>query len=134
MTNRKYSIIIFFVSITTVIVLLMTDYYGLIKRNELDSTAKVTYIEQNSYNNIYEPTYYYLIQNNEYSCYSKSNGFFKKVEKNPKVYYDSKDPLDCLTSYDTYLGWYDYLTISLVILLFIISIISIIISFRKKDI
>lgn len=127
---KKYYVLLI-ISIVTIIFLTLTDYSGFIKKGRMDTIADVTYIEKNNYHNISSPTYYYLINDNEYACYSNSHGFLKK-DKNPKVYYESFDPINCVTSFDLVLSWYDYVVIILAFSLFFISLINLILKYKNK--
>lgn len=74
------------------------------KLNSLDSTTTSTKVVVNSHINdkgstLYSPTYYYIVDENEYSCSSNSSSSINPGTSNKKVYYDSKNPSNCMTEY-----------------------------------
>lgn len=105
-------------SVLLILVYIFTDYSGLIRKSSLNMVGDVVDIYGTT-----DPIYYYIIGDNEYACNSKSN-LTKKHDNSPKVYYDNNNPIECMTSYDLILTWYDYMTISLMVILFVISLIT----------
>ena len=49
----------------------------------------------------YRPIYYFQVKGKEYECESKTGSSSYPSEKKNKVYYDSKNPTNCLTEYET---------------------------------
>lgn len=75
-----------------------------IKLNSLDATTTSTKVVVNSHlddegKTLYSPTYYYIVDGNEYSCSSNSSSSINPGTNNKKVYYDSKNPSKCMTEY-----------------------------------
>ena len=74
-----------------------------LKLKSLDSSTTSTRVEINSHlddgTTMYSPIYYYEINGIEYSCSSNSSSSIYPGTDNKKVYYDSKEPLKCMTEY-----------------------------------
>lgn len=74
------------------------------KANSMDSTTSSTKVEVNSHRDsdgsiLYSPTYYYMVDGREYSCSSSSSSSINPGTSNKTVYYDSKNPSNCMTEY-----------------------------------
>lgn len=72
--------------------------------NSLDSKTMSTKVEVDSYTDtdgstLYSPTYYYIIDGQEYSCDANSSSSINPGTSNKQVYYDSKAPSNCMTEY-----------------------------------
>lgn len=80
---------------------IISDY---IKLKSLDSTTIATKIVVSTHTDsddgtTYSPTYYYTVDDVDYTCSSDtSSGIYPKTS-NKKVYYNSKDPTICMTEY-----------------------------------
>jgi len=48
---------------------------------------------------MYSPVYYYTVNGKNYSCGSNSSSSINPGTENKMVYYDSKDPSNCMTEY-----------------------------------
>ncbi len=81
--------------------IVISDY---IKFYSLDSTKTSTRVKIDSHRNdegtiLYSPTYYYEVNGKQYSCSSSSSSSRNPGTSNKTVYYDSKDPSNCMTEY-----------------------------------
>lgn len=81
--------------------ILVSDY---IKLHSLDSTTTSTKVIVKSYINdegatMYSPIYYYEVNRRTYSCSSNSSSSINPGTANETVYYDSKNPSNCMTEY-----------------------------------
>lgn len=77
---------------------------NIVKLNSLDSTVLSTRVEVKSYVNdegstMYSPIYYYEVNGQNYSCSSNASSSNNPGTQNKKVYYDSKNPSNCMTEY-----------------------------------
>lgn len=73
-----------------------------IKFHSLDSNIISTNVVVNSYTNdegriMYRPTYYFEVDNKEYECSSALSSSKHPGTENKIVYYDSKNPYDCMS-------------------------------------
>jgi len=78
--------------------------FSIIKFNSLDSSVLSTSVEVQSHINdegsvMYSPVYYYEVDSQNYSCASSASSSVKSSTQNNTVYYDSKDPSNCMTEY-----------------------------------
>ncbi len=74
------------------------------KLQSLDSSIISTKVEVNSYYDseeslVYYPTYYYNVNGEDYTCTSTISSSTNPGTSNKKVYYDSKNPTNCMTEY-----------------------------------
>ena len=77
---------------------------NIIRSNSLDSTVLSEHVEVKSYINdegttMYSPVYYYSVNGKNYTCGSNSSSSSNPGTKNRNVYYNSKNPSDCMTEY-----------------------------------
>lgn len=75
---------------------------NIIKENSLDSKVISTSVEVKSYINneghtMYTPIYHYEVDGRKYNCRSSVSSSKNPETKNKKVYYDSKNPSNCMT-------------------------------------
>ncbi len=114
----KYYIIFIFIGLVVISIGIFLMFSGNKKQKEFDSTTTATNIEKNcenktevnigeggtsvNHSNLCHPTYTFEVEGKEYTCQS-STGVSKillKDNKN-KVFYDSKNPENCMTEADT---------------------------------
>ena len=74
------------------------------KAKRLDSTVTSTSVEVKSYisdegNTMYSPVYTYEVNGKTYKCESTSSSSIYPSNDNKTVYYDSKNPSNCMTKY-----------------------------------
>lgn len=74
------------------------------KEASLDSSTTSTRVEINSYINdegttMYSPIYYYVVDNQEYSCSSTTSSSVSPSTKNDTVYYEKANPSNCMSNY-----------------------------------
>ena len=79
---------------------------GLVKKNSMDSKTTSTRVEVKSHVNdegttMYSPVYYYEVNGVEYTCSSNSSSSINPGTKNKTVYYDSKNPSNCVNEYSS---------------------------------
>lgn len=96
---------IFFISGVAIAVIMIGILIGsTMNLNSLDATTMSTSVEINQHidsdgNTMYSPVYHYNVNGEEYSCSSNSSSSIRPSESNALVYYDSKKPSKCMTSY-----------------------------------
>lgn len=77
---------------------------GLFKKSNLDSDTvstrvEVRTVEGSDGDTLYTPDYYYRVKGTEYKCTSNSSSSIRPSTESKTVYYDSKNPEICMTSY-----------------------------------
>lgn len=96
---------IFFISGVAIAVIMIGILIGsTMNLNSLDATTMSTSVKINQHidsdgNTMYSPVYHYNVNGEEYSCSSNSSSSIRPSESNALVYYDSKKPSRCMTSY-----------------------------------
>lgn len=100
------------------------------KKNSLDSSTMSTSVEVRETTNsdgdtLYSPTYNYKVGHKEYSCKSNSSSSIYPKTDNKIVYYDSKNPSNCLTEYSLKTNYILMAFLLLPAIFLIISIINI---------
>lgn len=65
-----------------------------------DSKTEAYNIVDDSNDNTYNPIYFYIVDGKEYTCTSKVGSSKKSDKKKNMVYYDSKNPENCITEYE----------------------------------
>lgn len=78
--------------------------FNVVKLNKLDSTVLSTRVEVKSHINdegttMYSPIYHYEVNGEGYICNSNSSSNNNPGTKNKTVYYDSKNPSNCMTEF-----------------------------------
>ena len=77
---------------------------SIVKLKSLDSSVISSNVEVKSYiddegKTMYSPVYYYVVDGVNYACGSASSSTSNPGTKNKNVYYNSKDPSNCMTEY-----------------------------------
>jgi len=77
---------------------------SIIKLNSLDSTVLSSGVDVKSYvdnegTTMYSPIYYYEVNGQHYSCDSNLSSSNNPGTQNKTIYYDSKNPSNCMTEY-----------------------------------
>lgn len=96
---------LFFISGVAIAVIMIGILIGsTMNLNNLDATTMSTSVEINQHidsdgNTMYSPVYHYKVNGEEYACSSNSSSSIRPSESNALVYYDSKKPSRCMTSY-----------------------------------
>ena len=81
--------------------ILKNSYDAVVVANTVDKNeSSPTNTTADSLGPIYCPIYYFLVNGKNYSCNSHYLSRFYVQNATKKVFYQSKDPLDCLTSWD----------------------------------
>lgn len=101
-----------------------------IKSNSLNSTVLSTRVEIKSYVNdegttMYSPVYYYEVNGQNYSCDSNSSSSINPGTQNKNVYYDSKNPSNCMTEYSKTGNYITLLFLILPIIFILVAVINI---------
>lgn len=101
-----------------------------IKSNSLNSTVLSTRVEIKSYVNdegttMYSPVYYYEVNGQNYSCDSNSSSSINPGTQNKNVYYDSKNPSNCMTEYSKTGNYITLLFLLLPIIFILVAVINI---------
>lgn len=122
--GKLFFSIFFFVGLLFLIIMCCFGIPVIVKYKSLDSSIISSRVEVNSYLNsenefMYSPTYYYKVNETIYSCKSITSSNINPGTDNKTVYYDSKNPSDCITEYS--------LSILKVMVLFLILPISFIV-------
>jgi hypothetical protein len=99
-------------------------------QSNLDSTTTSTRVEVKSYidekgSMMYSPVYYYTVDNNDYICGSNSSSNINPGTANRTVYYDSKNPENCMTEYSKFNNWWLIVFMFIPILLIVVAMINI---------
>ena len=75
------------------------------KKAKMDATTMSKSVDVLSHNDdgttMYSPVYYYEVNGVEYSCSSNSSSNIHPGNGNKKVYYNSKNPSECVTEYSS---------------------------------
>lgn len=106
------------------------------KLKNLDSTVTSSRVEISTYKSekggiMYSPIYYYEVEGIEYACPSNSSSSSRPKTDNVNVYYDSKNPEDCMTDYSKSVTKYMYIGVFIGVILTIVGV-AIIIKSEKK--
>lgn len=99
------------------------------KLKSLDSTVTSTKVEINTHkdsdgNILYSPTYYYEVDGIEYTCPSTSSSSAKPKTDNANVYYDSKNPSECMTEYSKSSNKFCLIGVAIGVLFIVVAIIN----------
>lgn len=110
--------------------------FSIIKLNSLDSTVLSNSVEVKSYvddegNTMYSPVYYYEVNGESYICDSNGSSSHNPGTKNKTVYYDSKNPSNCMTEYSKS-GNYILLAFMIIPIIFIIVAVINIMKVNKR--
>ena len=106
------------------------------KLKNLDSTVTSSRVEISTYKSekggiMYSPIYYYEVDGIEYACPSNSSSSSRPKTDNVNVYYDSKNPEDCMTDYSKSVTKYMYIGVFIGVILTIVGV-AIIMKKRSK--
>lgn len=102
--ERNIFYIFFLVGIIMLIIMGWVYISSVKKAKRLDSTVTSTSVEVKSYisdegNTMYSPVYTYEVNGKTYKCESTSSSSIYPSNDNKTVYYDSKNPSNCMTKY-----------------------------------
>ena len=106
--------------------ILVSNYFTL---NSLDSTTTSTRVEVKSYINdegtkMYAPIYYYTVGDNDYVCGSNLKSSTNPGTANQTIYYDSKNPENCMAEYSKSINWWIIAFMFIPILFIVIAVIN----------
>lgn len=104
---------------------------SIIKLKSLDATTLSTRVEIRSHISddgatMYSPIYFYEVRGVEYSCSSSSSSSIHPGKDNKMVYYNSKNPSECMSEYSKSNNYFFLLFLLLPILFIGISVFNII--------
>lgn len=103
-SGRLFGIIFLVFGILFLVIFGAAIFSQIIKKNSLDSEVQSHSIEwekivdEDEGGITYSPTYYYKVNNIEYSCESTTSSNIKSGKG--IVYYDSKNPANCMTDFE----------------------------------
>ena len=104
--------------------------FSIVKQNSLDSTVLSERVEIKSYIDdegvtMYSPVYYYSVHGEEYTCGSNSSSSYNPGTQNNTVYYDSKNPSNCMTEYSKSSNYFLLVFMILPIIFILIAVVNI---------
>jgi len=96
----------------------------------LDSTVLSSKVNIESYvdddgRTMYSPIYYYEVNGQNYSCSSNTSSSNNPGTKNKNVYYDSKNPSNCMTEYSKSINYIILISLLLPIIFILVAVINI---------
>lgn len=102
--GRTFFILIILAVLLTFGLVGMLGISNVKKYNSLDYKTKAIRVDDNPHTNsdnetIYSPIFYYEVNGTEYKCESDGSSNVSPDHSNPVVYFDSKNPSRCMTSY-----------------------------------
>lgn len=102
--GRGFFFMFFFIGFMFLVIIGGIFVSTLIKINNLDSETISSRVDVKSHRDsegstMYSPVYYFRVNGIEYSCDSTSSSSINPGDKNKTVYYDSKDPSNCMTEF-----------------------------------
>lgn len=102
--GKLFFMVFFFAGLLFLVVMCSFGIPIIVKYKSLDSSVTSSRVEVRSYLNdesefMYSPTYYYKVDETTYSCKSNTSSSVDPGTDNKTVYYDSKNPSDCITEY-----------------------------------
>ncbi len=110
--NNRTAYIFIGVGIFFLIILLGIFIFEITHKNSLDSQVISTEVTISSHKDsdgttLYSPIYTYVVDGKTYTCKSNTgaSSSIKPDTKNEPVYYDSKNPKKCMTTYETATNW-----------------------------
>jgi uncharacterized integral membrane protein len=133
--NNKMAYIFIGGGILFLIVLLGIFIFQTTRKNSLDSQVISTEVTISSHEDsegdtVYSPVYTYVVDGKTYTCKSNSSSSINPDTKNEPVYYDSKNPEKCMTTYETATNWIWLVACILPLILIVIGVIFIV---KSKD-
>lgn len=123
--GKKFFLIFIIVGIVFLIIFGAISITSFVKYKSLDYQVEAIKIDENSYYDsdneiMYSPIYYYEVNGTSYTCKSSLSSNRPPRDSQRIVYYDSKNPSECMTSYSKSGN-------SLLLLLLLIPIIALVI-------
>lgn len=102
--GRNFYLIFLLLGLLFLLIICSILTLNFIKLKSLDSNTLSNRVEVNSHYDdegaiLYSPIYYYSVDGRNYVCNSSSSSSINPGTTNKKVYYDSKNPSNCMTEY-----------------------------------
>lgn len=115
------------VSIIFFIVFGFFIFNGAVKKSKMDSEVEAYKIEENCRlddegETMCSPIYYYRVDNIDYVCKNSFSSNKRVSSELNKVYYDSKNPNNCVTEYNSDIGFIEIIVMTIPIILFVVGI------------
>jgi len=131
-----FGLLFFSIGIVTLLLLSWVTFGGMIKKISLDAQTQATHIENNCHTDsegdyLCSPVFYYNVNGERFTCRTEYSSSIGVSASQRKVYYDSKNPQNCVTDYEVKKPIYMYLFI-LIPLIFIVVGIVLMSKVRKK--
>lgn len=101
-----FSGLFLFISIVFLIIASAVGYSAISAKISSDAYVIASKVELNSHQSnsgegtMYSPIFFYIVDNKEYSCATASSLSWKPDINNSKIYYNSKNPSQCISQYD----------------------------------
>lgn len=124
-------LIFLFIGIVLMIAFSLVIIFSNNKLKSLDSTVTSSRVEISTYKSekggiMYSPTYYYEVEGIEYACPSNTSSSTRPKTDNVNVYYDSKNPEDCMTDYSKSVSKYMFIGVLMGAVLTVIGAVNMI--------
>lgn len=102
--GRRFFYIFFLVGLLFLVIMGWIYISSIIKLKSMDSSVTSTNVEVKSYIDdegatMYSPVYSYEVNGESYTCGSSGSSSINPGNSNKTVYYDSKNPSNCMTEY-----------------------------------
>lgn len=102
----RFGIPFFLVGLLFVVIGIFICFGGMIKKTQLDSEVEAYEVDPGKHRDsedgiMYSPIYYFEVDGESYQCGITGSSSIAVSSKNKMVYYDSEDPNNCVTDYET---------------------------------
>ena len=102
--GKRFFYIFLLVGLLFLVILGLIYISSIVRLKSMDSTVTSTSVEVRSYvddegSTMYSPVYSYEVNGENYTCGSNSSSSIYPGTDNKTVYYDSKNPSNCMTEY-----------------------------------
>lgn len=102
--GNKFYYLFFILGLIFLIVIVGFTISNYLTSKELDASTTSTKVVVNSHldndgTTMYSPTYYYVVNGQEYTCSSGSSSNKNPGTNNKKVYYEASNPSNCMTEF-----------------------------------
>lgn len=134
--GKRFYYMFFLVGLVFMAIIGYVYISSILKLKSLDSNVISSSVVVKSYINdegttMYSPVYYYEVNGESYTCGSNSSSSINPGNENKTVYYDSKNPSNCMTKYTK--SWNNILLVfELIPIIFIVVAVVNIIKINKR--
>ena len=109
--GRKLFYIFLVVGIILTAIFLLIFINSITKKNSLKGKVSADYIEPNQHYDddgsvLYSPVYHYTVNGKEYECGTSGVSSSKRPGSSGVVYYNIKNPSDCMTDYNSSISYF----------------------------